>query len=87
MVIVTDYIVLCFIVLSVLFCRFLDRNSQHSDQQNEQHSSLDIYNITLNIRTCFDPQGIIIRSQTKAVLHKTKLATFVHSIHGVKVRC
>jgi hypothetical protein len=42
------------------------------------------YNITLNIPTCFDPQVIIIREPTKAILHKTKLATFVHRKYYVQ---
>jgi hypothetical protein len=39
------------------------------------------YNMALNIPTCFDPQGIIIREQTKAILQKkeNKLATFINS--------
>jgi hypothetical protein len=43
-----------------------------------------LYYVTLNVPTCFDPRGIIIGEPTKAILHKTKLATFIHSRHGVK---
>jgi hypothetical protein len=42
------------------------------------------YNIMYNIPICFDPQRIIIRESTKIILHKTKLATFVHSRHDLK---
>jgi hypothetical protein len=42
------------------------------------------YNNIYNIAASFDPQGIIIREPTKATSHRTKLAAFVHSRHGVK---
>jgi hypothetical protein len=59
--------------------------SQQSDQRNV-HCLLDIYVIiSQTVPTCFDAQGIIIREPIKAVLHKAKLATFVHSRHDVKV--
>ena len=41
-------------------------------------------NITLNIATCFGPQGTNIRGQTKVIPHKTKLAPFVHSWRGME---
>jgi len=40
--------------------------------------------MTLNIPACCYPQGIVIWEPTKAVRHETKLATLIHSLHGVK---
>jgi hypothetical protein len=42
------------------------------------------YNVSYNIPTCFNNHGFITEEPTKAILHKTKLATFVHIRHGVK---
>jgi hypothetical protein len=44
------------------------------------------YNITSNVLHVSIPKGIIIREPTKAIPHKTKLQTFVHSRHDVKER-
>jgi hypothetical protein len=44
------------------------------------------YSVTLNIPTCVSPQGFSVRKLTKAILHKIKLATLIHSRHGVKVK-
>jgi len=35
-------------------------------QENAQNHFLDIYNNTLNIPTCFDPQGTIIRESNQS---------------------
>jgi len=39
-----------------------------TNQQNEQNRSLRIYyyNMTLNIRACFDPQGIFFRESKQS---------------------
>jgi len=37
------------------------------------------YNITLNIPTCFNSLGIIIREPNQGNTDETKLATFIHS--------
>jgi len=42
--------------------------------------------MTLKILTCFDPQGTVIKNQTKALPHKTKLATLVEWLElGLKM--
>ena len=47
------------------------------NQYSAQNFSLNIYNITLNIATRFDPQETIIRESDKATEHKTKLIILV----------
>jgi hypothetical protein len=42
------------------------------------------HSTTLTMHTYFDLQGINIREPIAVILHKTKLATFVHSRHDVK---
>jgi hypothetical protein len=50
------------------------------NQQNEQNSSLSIYyyNMTMNIRICFDPQGILIRESNQISRLCTQLSCYVY---------
>ena len=53
------------------------------NQKNAQNCSLDIYNTEhfLHVST---GMGSSSENQTKAILHKTKLATFINSYHVVE---
>jgi hypothetical protein len=53
------------------------------NQQNAQTCSLDIYN-TENFLHVLTGMGSSSENQIKAVLHKTKLATFINSYHVVE---
>jgi len=60
------------------------KKKKKKNQYNAQYCSLNIYNITLCIPMCFDPQGTILGEKNKAIQYKIKLATFIHILHGVK---
>ena len=55
-------------------------NLQHSGQQNEQYCSL-IFMLQYHTEYSY----VFRKEPTKAILQKTKLATFVHSRHDVCV--
>jgi len=53
-----------FIVHDCLYCSFRALSRTNS-RTNTQNCSLDIYNSTLNIPTCFDPQGTFTRESNR----------------------
>ena len=61
------------------------RQIHNTQPKNAQCSSLDVYIISHYILLRVSTHKVSSSgNQTTTILHKTKLATFIHSLHGVK---